>query len=122
MLEQGLTSEAIKYMQEESGNVAMDGYYSIQVLQCRLWINEEAFKTLDLHMISIDTIKSNEDLVKKIGFICNSSDHWFSLRRIDGVWYNLNSTNKRMPEIISDFYLSAFLIAVKSQGYQIFSV
>jgi ataxin-3 len=73
-------------------------------------------------MISIDTIKSNEDLVKKIGFICNSSDHWFSLRRIDGVWYNLNSTNKRMPEIISDFYISAFLIAVKSQGYQIFSV
>jgi hypothetical protein len=34
MLEQGLTAEAIKYMQEESGNVAMDGYYSIQVLQC----------------------------------------------------------------------------------------
>jgi len=27
-----------------------------------------------------------------------------------------------MPEIISDFYLSAFLIAVKSSGYQIFSV
>jgi len=73
-------------------------------------------------MINIDTIKSNEDLVKKIGFICNSSDHWFSLRRIDALWYNLNSTNKRMPEIISDFYLSAFLIAVKSQGYQIFSV
>lgn len=73
-------------------------------------------------MISIDTIKSNEDLGKKIGFICNSSDHWFSLRRIEGIWYNLNSTNKRMPEIISDFYLSAFLIAVKSQGYQIFSL
>lgn len=73
-------------------------------------------------MVNIDTIKSNEDLVKRMGFICNSSDHWFSLRRIDNVWYNLNSTNKRMPEIISDFYLSAFLIAVKNQGYQIFSV
>lgn len=57
----------------------------------------EAFKTLNLVMISIDTIKSNEDLVKKNGFICNSSDHWFSLRKIDGAWYNLNSTNKRMP-------------------------
>ena len=28
----------------------------------------------------------------------------------------------RLPEIISDFYLSAFLIAVKQSGYQIFSV
>jgi ataxin-3 len=73
-------------------------------------------------MISIDTIKQEEDLVKKIGFICNSAEHWFSLRRIDKTWYNLNSTNRRMPEIISDFYLSAFLIAVKNSGYQIFSV
>jgi ataxin-3 len=60
-------------------------------------------------MVNIDTIKTGEDLVKKQGFICNSSDHWFSLRKIENVWYNLNSTNKRLPEIISDFYLSAFL-------------
>lgn len=73
-------------------------------------------------MISVDTLPKNEDLVTKQGFICNSSDHWFSMRKIDGVWYNLNSTNKRMPEIISDFYLSAFLNAVKQIGYQIFSV
>jgi ataxin-3 len=73
-------------------------------------------------MVNIDTLKSGEDLVKKTGFIFNSSDHWFSLRKIDNVWYNLNSTNKRLPEIISDFYLSAFLIAVKNGGYQIFSI
>ena len=33
MLEQGMTAEAIHYMKQESSNVAMDGYYSIQVLQ-----------------------------------------------------------------------------------------
>lgn len=33
MMEQGMTKDLIKYMKEESGNVAMDGYYSIQVLQ-----------------------------------------------------------------------------------------
>ncbi len=33
MLEQGMTSEAIKYLKQDSSNVAMDGYYSIQVLQ-----------------------------------------------------------------------------------------
>ena len=61
-------------------------------------------------------------MVLKEGFICNSSAHWFALRKIDKVWYNLNSMCKRMPEIISDFYLSAFLLAVKNSGYQIFSV
>jgi ataxin-3 len=72
-------------------------------------------------MINTDVI-TQEDLVNKKGFICNSSDHWFALRNIDKKWYNLNSTNRRMPEIISDFYLSAFLEGVKDSGYQIFSV
>jgi len=34
MVEQGMTKDFLKFMQEDSGNVAMDGYYSIQVLQC----------------------------------------------------------------------------------------
>jgi ataxin-3 len=38
------------------------------------------------------------------------------------VWYNLNSTNRRMPELISEFYLSAFLMSIKEGGYQIFVV
>jgi len=37
-------------------------------------------------------------------------------------WYNLNSTNEGGPEIISDFYLSAFLLSVKENGYTIFVV
>ena len=61
-------------------------------------------------------------MVARTAFICNSSAHWFALRKVDKVWYNLNSTNRRMPEIISDFYLSAFLLAVKNCGYQVFSV
>lgn len=56
MLEQGMTKDFLKYMGEESGNVAMDGNYSVQVLQ-------EALKTLDLGMISIDTIKEGLDMV-----------------------------------------------------------
>ena len=39
------------------------------------------------------------------GFICNSSNHWLTIRKVNGKWYNLNSTNKEGPEIISDFYL-----------------
>lgn len=32
-MEQGMTKDFLKYMGEESGNVAMDGNYSVQVLQ-----------------------------------------------------------------------------------------
>ena len=39
-------------------------------------------------------------------FIFNSSTHWFAIRKIDGVWFNLNSTNPGPgPQFISDFYL-----------------
>lgn len=38
MAEQGMTSDLMKFMKEESGNVAMDGNYSIQVLQCKFYI------------------------------------------------------------------------------------
>ncbi|RZJ51324.1 MAG: hypothetical protein EOO19_00975 [Chryseobacterium sp.] len=37
--------------------------------------------------------------------MCNSSAHWFTIRKINGKWYNLNSTNREGPEMISDFYL-----------------
>ncbi|CAD8164247.1 unnamed protein product [Paramecium octaurelia] len=101
----------------KSQNVAEDGNFSIQVLA-------EALKKLgDLSIESIDSkLNQNQDLSQESGFICNSSAHWFAIRKIDNVWYNLNSTNKRGPEIISDFYLSAFLLSVKENGYQIFVV
>ncbi|CAD8078020.1 unnamed protein product [Paramecium sonneborni] len=101
----------------KSQNVAEDGNFSIQVLA-------EALKKLgDIFIESVDSkINQNQDLSQETGFICNSSAHWFSIRKIENVWYNLNSTNKRGPEIISDFYLSAFLLSVKENGYQIFVV
>jgi ataxin-3 len=48
-------------------------------------------------------------------FICNLREHWFTVRKLDGVWYNLNSCNG-MPERISEFYLSAFLAQVSGKG------
>lgn len=54
-----------------------------------------------LAISSIDTIVDKSLLPNEQGFICNSSSHWFTIRRVNGTWYNLNSTNKRMPEIIS---------------------
>ena len=50
MAEQGMTGDLMKYMKEESGNVAMDGNYSIQVLQCTyICHNEELFDHYNDH-------------------------------------------------------------------------
>ncbi|EDK31541.1 josephin protein (macronuclear) [Tetrahymena thermophila SB210] len=118
MAAQGMDSkEYLSYLAQDSQNVADDGNYSIQVLQAALK------KMGNLNIESVDSeINKGQDLSTEIGFICNSDHHWFSIRQVDGIWYNLNSTNRRAPEIISDFYLSAFLMSVKESGYNIFVV
>jgi ataxin-3 len=56
-------------------------------------------------------------------FIFNSSTHWFCIRRIENIWFNLNSTNPGPgPQIISDFYLSAFIKGTEELGYTNFLV
>jgi ataxin-3 len=68
-----------------------DGNFGIQVLV-------EAIKKIgnfDIENIDHPTIKetvtnfNNED-----AFICNYKSHWLSIRKLHGVWYNLNSANK----------------------------
>ncbi len=73
-------------------------------------------------MVSLTAHKKDVEYSHKTGFICHSESHWFAIRKIDNIWYNLNSTSKRLPEVISDFYLSAFLLSVFEGGYQIFMV
>ncbi len=56
-------------------------------------------------------------------FIFNSSTHWFAIRRIENIWFNLNSTNPGPgPQIISDFYLSAFIKGTEELGYTNFLI
>ncbi|TNV78717.1 hypothetical protein FGO68_gene7487 [Halteria grandinella] len=122
MAEAGFESkDYLKYMQEGSHNVANDGNFSIQVL-------EEALKTFgDIQCMPIekpDVKKSIKDYSTEQAYICHSRDHWIAIRRLYGVWYNLNSTNivPPGPQVISDFYLAAFLDSIKQTGYTIFVV
>jgi ataxin-3 len=64
------------------------------------------------------------DYADEKGFICHSVDHWLAIRKVNGVWYNLNSTNMvpSGPQIISNFYLSAFLDSIMQTGYTIFVI
>ena len=101
-------------------NVDNDGNFGIQVLQ----------KALKLYGVTLDLLKRRQAInyieqgANNVeALIFNSSTHWYSIRRINGIWFNLNSTNSSPgPEIISDFYLSAFIQGAEDIGYTNFLV
>lgn len=98
----------------------LDGNYNIQVLTEALKVygteitplrNSEAVKMLERDMDKIEAL------------IFNSSTHWFAIRKIDNIWFNLNSTNSMPgPEIISEFFLSAFIKGAEDIGFTNFLV
>jgi len=57
------------------------------------------------------------------GYICNSHSrqHWFTIRRVRGDWWNLDSL-KHSPERIGDIYLAELLRSTKQQGFTVFVV
>lgn len=104
---------------ESNANVDDDGNYNIQVLT----------NALNLYGCEVRPLKPREaiSLLEKYekveALIFNSSTHWYAIRKIDNIWFNLNSTNSYPgPEIISDFYLSAFIQGAEDIGYTNFLV
>ena len=97
--------------------MADDGNYNIQVLQ-------EALKSAgNFTLTNIDKSGTITNYNEEQGYIVHSVDHWFSIRKVHGIWFNLNSTNMDPgPQLISDFYLEAFLFQIKETGKTIFAV
>jgi len=119
MMEMGTeTEDFLKYMAEDSGNVADSGDYSIQVLQQALG---GGWDLKCLPVSSPEVADALTDPLKENAFICNLSNHWFAIRKIDNKWYNLNSLNEK-PELVSDFYLSLYLATLANSGWSIFVV
>jgi Ataxin-3 len=82
-----------------SKNVSDDGYYSLQVVR-------QALKTKQITCESVETDSAEvEDPNQEKAFLFHSADHFYSIRKIDGIWYDLNSLSKEGPKIISNFYL-----------------
>jgi ataxin-3 len=83
------TSDFLKYMGEESGNVAEDGNYSVQVLQ-------KALEVWNVRLVRT-TVPEGRALLSEsksqVGFIANLAEHWLTLRRFtsQNIWFNLNS-------------------------------
>ena len=67
------------------------------------------------------TSNNNRDITNIDGFICNKSSHWFAIRKINGRYWNLNSTNER-PVLISHFNLAKEVEGLIEKGYSVFCV
>uniref|UniRef100_A0A0G4F1P0 ubiquitinyl hydrolase 1 n=1 Tax=Chromera velia CCMP2878 TaxID=1169474 RepID=A0A0G4F1P0_9ALVE len=114
----GISSDDYKnFMAEGSGNAALDGYFSWNVM-------EEALRKKGLQAIQAQKPEMQvcmRDPTLQEAFICHQHDHWYAIRKIRGAWYNLDSL-KPAPAFISDFYLAAFLQSLQAEGKTIYVV
>jgi ataxin-3 len=118
MMEMGTDSaDFLKFMAEESGNVAEDGNFSIEVLKAALAVwSLEPIPLTHPSVVGLQDHPERED-----AYLCNLMSHWFSIRKINGVWWNVNSVIDR-PQRLSDLYLGAYLKQLQVEGYTIFVV
>jgi ataxin-3 len=122
MMEAGAdTADALKYLAEDSINVDDSGNFSVTVLKEALARGHSIGLEADNSLL----VAALEDPGKHEAYFLNLGEHWFTIRRLETLvgpkWFNLNSLLKR-PEVIGDFYLSAFLAEMRAEGYCIFIV
>ena len=125
--------------QEDSGNAAANGNFSIQVLTKAL----EVWNLTCVPATSQAAGSAWREPQRESSFLCNLDQHWFTVRRCDArsptvhasaagtstdaasasasAWWNFNSMFPA-PQPISELYLSAFLAQLKDEGYSIFVV
>ena len=108
------TPEALRYAASDSINVDASGNFSITVLMKAMQ---------NSHNLTLVRRQANDqtDPSTANGFVCNLESHWYALRPIYGVWWNLNSMLPK-PSKVGDVYLGAYLAQLALQGYSIFEV
>jgi len=118
MAEAGTDSkDFLQFMGQDSHNVSDGGDFSIQVLT-------KALENLSLSATNITSPEmrdANKNPQQEKAFICNLMDHWFTIRKIGGEWYNLNSLYKKV-ERLAVTYLQVYLEQLKTEGYTVFVI
>ncbi len=99
----------------ESGNIDATGNFSIEVLKRAL--KDSEYK-IDLVAWGAEGTTHIHPLQFK-GIIVNKQEHWFSVREINGKWYNLNSTHE-WPHLIPSEHMEPLLHQMRGDGFQIF--
>ena len=103
---------------DESDNVNLEGYFSIEVIRKAL----AAFNLEAVNLAAERAAEARGNLVEQTAFVAHLHDHWFALRRINGQWYNLNSLEEGGPDPISDFYFQAYLDSLRAKQWTIFVI
>ena len=62
-----------------------------------------------------------------MGFIFYQMSHWIAYRKVNDVWYDLNSQSnyllmKPQPVQISEFFLSAQMSKLQDEGFQVYVI
>jgi ataxin-3 len=113
------TAAFAAFSKEASGNVALDGNFSIQVL-------EKALSVFGLSCVPLSS-KSAEAAAARLhperetGFLLNLELHWFTLRKLGRDWWRFNSLDAA-PQPVSDTYLSVLLVQLQHEGWSVFVV
>lgn len=103
---------------EGSHHVDSQGNFSIEVLKAAI---QNMYGVSLPHLSQKDLLGGRHDITEYQGFLCHKSDHWFSIRKIGGRFWNLNSTLER-PTVISHFTLAKEMDTCHKEGYTIFCV
>lgn len=110
------SKDFLRRVAEGSGNVDDTGNFSIEVLRSAL--------LGQFNLTLVNTLQENVrnvEITEFDGFICNRQSHWFAIRKMNGRFWNLNSTLER-PVQISHFRLAAEMEALRNEGYSVFCV
>ena len=119
MMSQGMTDEARSFLKEQSGNVDEQGNFSVQVLseavQRMFKLTLEDARHEEVRPLMRDPAKLAE------GFVINRHAHWLCMRKLDGQWWRINSSEE-MPERVTEFALGANLAQLTQDGWSVFVV
>lgn len=104
---------------DESQNMDDTGFFSIQVLQ-------RALNVFDIELIPYASQHPTAQQARinplaVTAYICNLREHWLTIRRFGGQFFDLNSIST-VPKLISDTYLSLYLTQLQQSGYSIFII
>ena len=116
MMEGGSDSaDALRFLAADSQNVDDSGNFSIQVLRRALSLN-------GVELVESIRPEHREQMQRPHeleAFVCNLDSHWFSLRKVHGEWWDLNSLLDQ-PRWLSPTYLGAYIGQLRMQAYDIF--
>ncbi|KAL1519789.1 hypothetical protein AB1Y20_023296 [Prymnesium parvum] len=117
MMENGVDDETRRFLARGSQNVGDDGNFSVQVLAT-------ALQGLELTLEDTRRPEARVAIRKphfEQGFILHRQAHWYAVRKVDGLWWQINSTQP-LPEQMTEAHLSATLAQLVADNWTVFVV